>query len=259
MSDDLGRGEPADRFVSHPGRDQQRVLRKRFYKEAKAAPFERGFAIELDGRKIKTPAKETLAVPSEALADAIAGEWNAQVEEIDPETMPFTKLANSAIDRVTPQRDYVIDELSGYGSSDLLCYLADGPEPLVERQKEAWMPLLDWLADTHQVRLKVAAGVMFVAQDDAELAKLRDLVAGLSDFGLSGLHMTVTLTGSFVLGFAVASGDLSAEEAHALAHLDETWQAEQWGQDEEQETRLAGKLEALKSAGEFFEHLGGPT
>ena len=259
MSDETEMNAAADRFVSHPGDSGKRKLPKRFYSQVAVVDTEAGFSIELDGRTVKTPAREALAVPIKALADAIAEEWDAQELEIDPEAMLVTKLANTAIDRVALRRDEITDEISAFGASDLLCYRAEHPDSLVLRQAEGWDPLLAWLKSQTGASLDVTSGVMFKAQSADDLSKLHAYVAAFSAFELSGLHQIVTISGSLVLGLAVMAKQIDAEKAHVLAHIDEIWQAEQWGADEEAQVRLTGRKEALMGSARYLELLTSAT
>lgn len=225
---------------------------KRFWKQATVEQAETAFTVRLDGRPVKTPSKTLLTVPTRALAEAIAAEWDAQTGEVKPDTMPFTRSANSAIDKVTPQFDAVVDMLAAYGGTDLLCYRATGPEALIERQAKAWDPLLDWSATTFGAPLKATAGVMHIAQDPRSLAALHAPVAAMSPFQLAAFHDLVAISGSLVLALAVTRGRLSAAEAWALSRIDEAWQIEQWGDDEEA-AELAARREAdFLQAGRFY-------
>lgn len=225
---------------------------KRFWKEAKAEAVEGGFTVRLDGRPVKTPAKAALRLPTRALAEAIAAEWNAQEGAVRPAAMPLTRAANSAIDKVAPLRAEVIAELAGYGGSDLVCYRAEGPQPLIDRQAAAWDPLVDWAATHLHSPLVLTHGVMPVAQPGASLARLTGHVAGLSDFGLAGLHDLVAISGSLVLALAVIEGRLTAEQAFAASRVDSRWQAEQWGEDEEEAAAEAIRRDAFLQADRFF-------
>lgn len=225
---------------------------KRFWKEAKAEAVETGFTVRLDGRAVKTPAKSELIVPTLALAEALAAEWDAQEGTIKPETMPLTRAANSAIDKVTPLRDGVIEELSNYGGSDLLCYRATDPQPLIDRQREAWDPLLSWAETTFAAPLATTHGIMPVAQDPASLTRLKAEVSRYSNFELTGLHDLVAISGSLVLALAVAHRRLKADEAFLLSRIDNIWQAEQWGEDEEEAKAEALRRDAFAQADRFF-------
>ena len=216
---------------------------KRFWKAATAHACDGGYTVTLDGRTVKTPAKALLVVPTDALAQAIAAEWDAQVGEVRPETMPFTRTANSALDKVAVQYAEVAAMLSAYGGSDLLCYRATGPAALVARQAAAWDPMLDWAAGTLDLRLKATVGVMHIAQDAHSLRRADELVAALGPFRLAAFHDLVALTGSLVLALAVIHGRLDPETAWSLSRVDEDWQIEEWGEDEE-----AAELAAVKRA-----------
>ncbi|MGP6087648.1 ATP12 family chaperone protein [Antarctobacter jejuensis] len=229
---------------------------KRFWKNAEVAQRDDGYTVTLDGRGIKTPAKSTLIVPSEALAQEIATEWAAQQEKVDPTTMPFTRMANSALDKVTPQHAAVADMLAAYGDSDLLCYRAEMPEGLVERQRESWDPLLDWAHTRYGARLLPRAGVMHVAQDKAALDRLSTEVHGQSPFQLAAFHDLVSMSGSLVLALAVVEGQRSSDDAWMLSRIDETWQEEQWGEDEEAAEIAARKRAEFLHAAVFFELTG---
>lgn len=216
---------------------------KRFWTEARVEEGAGGFTVTLDGRAVKTPAKAPLVVPTRAMAEAIAAEWDAQTGKVDPATMPVTRAANSAIDKVTVQFDEVVGLLSDYGGTDLLCYRAEGPIELVARQAEGWDPVLDWAASALNAPLVVTQGVVFVAQDPDVLARLRARVAALDPFRLTAFHDLVAISGSLVLALAVIDGWLPAEAAWQLSRIDETWQAELWGTDDE-----AQKAEAVRHA-----------
>ncbi|ETA51227.1 ATP12 family chaperone protein [Ponticoccus alexandrii] len=216
---------------------------KRFWKEADVRPEGESWTVTLDGRGIKTPAKAALAVPTEALARAIAEEWQAQDEKIDPGTMPFTRMANSALDKVLPQRAAVAEMLAAYGDSDLLCYRAEAPDELVARQAAHWDPLLVWTHEMFGARLAPRVGVMHAAQDAAALDRLAREVHAQPPFALAAFHDLVAISGSLVLALAVIHGARSPAEAWDLSRLDESWQEEQWGVDEE-----AAEVAGLKRA-----------
>lgn len=251
---DLARNRALDEQVAHPGREK-RKLPKRFYRKAAAGPHESGYAILLDGRIVRTPSKQPLAVPVPALAEALAAEWDAQQDEIDPRSMRLTKLANTAIDLVAPRRDQVIAEIVNFAGTDLLCYRAEAPEALVERQAALWDPLLGWAAE-QGISFTVTSGLMHVPQPRGSLDAYGRAVAALDPFRIAGLHNAVTLTGSAILGLAVALGRLTPEEAFDIAHLDEHWQMEISGRDEEEEARLAARRAELLETGRFIALLG---
>ncbi|WP_420558980.1 ATP12 family chaperone protein [Tepidicaulis sp.] len=256
IDDELGRNLAADRFKPHPGKDAKAPKPKRFYKDVNIREEEGGFAITLDGRVVKTPAKAVLRVPAEPLGRAIAGEWDAQKEHIDTFSMPLTKLANTAIDRISAQRAAVIDEVMNFAGTDLLCYRADFPEALAERQAAQWQPLLDWAEESFGARLAITASVLPLEQDASHLARLRGPVEGMDDFELSGFSSLTALTGSLIIALAVHRGHITPETAYEAAHLDEAFQAEQWGEDAEARDRLVARRGAIEAAGRFLALMG---
>jgi chaperone required for assembly of F1-ATPase len=225
---------------------------KRFWKEADVRPAAGGFAVSLDGRPVKTPAKAPLVVPTEAMAAAIAAEWDAQEGTVKPLTMPVTRSANAAIDKVAPQFDEVAGLLAAYGGTDLLCYRATGPAGLVARQAAAWDPLLDWSAEALDAPLRVTSGVVPVAQPEPSLARLAARVRGFGVFELTAVHDLVSVSGSLVLGLAVTDRRLAADAAWALSRVDEIWQAELWGDDAEAEAEAEARRAALRHAARFY-------
>lgn len=225
---------------------------KRFYKQAAAGMHPDGYGVFLDGRPIRTPAKRHMILPSEALAAAIADEWMAQEEKVDPATMPMMRLAATAIDRVGPQRDHVIGEIAAYGGSDLLCYRAEYPDALIMRQAADWDPLLSWCEECFGARLAVTSGIVHIPQDDAALAALRDAVAACDDFTLSALHTLVGASGSLILGLAVLHGRMEAGAAFAASQIDEDFQREQWGEDKEALERRARLQASMEDAARFL-------
>lgn len=225
---------------------------KRFWKHAVAVPFEGGFGIELDGRAVRTPAKAALVLPTLALAQHVAAEWAAQGDRIDPATMPATRMANAAIDKVMSQFDAVATQISAYGDSDLLCYRATAPVELVARQAENWDPMLAWAATDMGVRLNTISGVMHVAQDAGALADLARAVSANTPYELAAFHDLVSISGSLILGFATIQNVLETEEIWALACLDELWQEEKWGHDDEATAHRARKRQDFFDAARFF-------
>ncbi|MFM7442943.1 MAG: ATP12 family chaperone protein [Tabrizicola sp.] len=225
---------------------------RRFWTTASAVPVEGGYAVHLDGRPVRTPLKAPLLLPTLGLAEAVAAEWQAQEGKVNPETMPFTRTANSAIDKVAPQFDAVAAMLAEYGGSDLLCYRAEAPPDLVARQAEAWDPILVWALERFGADLLVTSGVMHVAQPPESLVGLHRRVAGMSAFQLSAFHDLVALSGSLVLALAVTDRRVTAEQAWSLSRIDEDWQISLWGEDEEAAEIAALKRAAFLQADRFY-------
>ncbi|SEN23210.1 Chaperone required for the assembly of the F1-ATPase [Pseudorhodobacter antarcticus] len=225
---------------------------KRFWTQATVVPADQGFTVSLDGRALKTPAKTSFWVPSQGLADAVAQEWQAQDGKIRPETMPFTRTANSALDKVTPQFAAVADMLAGYGGSDLLCYRAAAPQELVARQAHAWDPLLAWAAATYDAPLTVTIGLMPIDQPDAPKAALARAVHALTPFQLAAFHDLVAITGSLVLALAIAHGHLTPDAGFDLSRTDEQWQIDLWGPDDEAAESEGHKRVSVAHAARFF-------
>ena len=200
---------------------------KRFYKEVRVADG----AILLDGRPVKTPARAPLFLPTVRLAEAVAEEWRAQGQEIDPRAMPLTGLSNAAIDRVAPDPIAFTRPLAAYAASDLLCYRADAPAALAAREAEAWDPLLAWARARFDIHFTIATGITHVAQPAATVARLEEALIVRDPFGLAAMSPLVTIGGSLVTALALAEGTIEAGAAFDLTHLDELWQAEQWGED----------------------------
>lgn len=204
---------------------------KRFYTEAAAQAVDGGWGITLDGRPVRTPARVPLVVPTATLGEAVAGEWAAQGEQVRPATMPLTGLSNAAIDRIAPERESFAAGLAAYAQTDVLAYRAEAPGPLVSRQSETWDPLLAWLARRYDVALVTTTALAHAPQPPAALARIATAYAAFDAFRLAALAQAVTVTGSAVIGLAVADGALDAEAAFTAGQLDELWQAEQWGAD----------------------------
>jgi chaperone required for assembly of F1-ATPase len=232
-----------------------RQLPKRFYKAVTVAgpagtagqsPV--AGSILLDGKTVRTPAKAVLAVPTRALGEAIAAEWEAQGERIDPATMPLTRLVNSAIDGVRGREAAVREDIAKYAASDLLCYRAHAPDALVRGQAELWDPILAWSRDTLGAAFVVAEGLMPVAQSDAAKAALARALTGFDAFALAALHVVTTLTGSALLALAHAHGRLDAEATWAAAHVDEDWQIAKWGKDAEAKARRQRRWLEMQAA-----------
>ncbi|MFO1137544.1 MAG: ATP12 family protein [Paracoccus sp. (in: a-proteobacteria)] len=225
---------------------------RRFWKAADVRPQGDGWEVVLDDRPLRTPGKQPLILPTEALARAIAGEWDAQADVIDPNAMPLTRAANSAIEKVVPQFDGVAAMLGDYGGTDLLSYRAGQPEELSRAQAAGWDPLIDWAATDLRAPLRITDGVIPVPQDPAALERLRAEIAALDPFALTALHDLVTLPGSLILGLAVLRGRLDAETAWKLARIDEEFQAGRWGRDDEADEAAANRLTAMRDAERFY-------
>lgn len=215
-------------------------LRKRFYQRAsvsEATDYRAAgrpvYRVDLDGRNLLTPDKRQLAMPSREIAEALAAEWEAQTPHIDPRTMPLTRLVNSAIDGVADHMAEVRAGILAYAGSDHLCYLADGPIELVERQSRRWGEIHAWARQAHGIEMALATGVMPVAQSPGMLARVDAALGETSALELAALHVITTLTGSLLLVLALRAGQITPEEAWSLAHIDEDFQIEQWGADAE--------------------------
>ena len=230
---------------------------KRFYKTVAVAPDAGGFGVHLDGRPVRTPAKALLRLPSSAFAKAVAAEWDAQREEIDPRAMPLTTLACTAIDLVAAKRAEVAREVTAYGGHDLLCYRAEAPADLAARQRAIWQPLLDWAALAFDAPLTVTSGIVSVPQTPSALASLSREVEGLGDFDLAALSSAVNAAGSLVIGLALRAGRIDAAQALEAAQLDELYQAERWGEDADAKRRHDGVAADLAAAARVFELLRG--
>jgi chaperone required for assembly of F1-ATPase len=221
---------------------------KRFWQQANVTEAGNGYTVQLDARPVRTPAKAAFVLPTRALAQAAADEWGLQHGLVKPETMPVTRAANSAIDKVTPLFDAVVAEVAGYGATDLLCYRATDPQALIRRQEAGWDPVLAWAAASLATPLNTTHGVIPIAQPRASLDLLTALVAAQSPFQLTALHDLVAISGSLILALAVTQGHLTGPQAWTLCQIDETWQTEQWGHDDDaaahQQLRQAAFLQA---------------
>ena len=226
---------------------------KRFWKSATVTEADGGFGVALDGRPVKTPGKAALLVPTRALASAIAAEWDAQQGQIDPRKMPMTRAANSAIDKVVPQHAEVAALIAEYGGTDHLCYRAATPAALRALQDAAWQPLLDWAQARYGAALHTGEGVLPFPQDPGALARLAAEVAQKDAFELAALHDLVAITGSLVLGLAVAEGHVGAAAAWGLSRVDEDWQISQWGEDDEAKAHATAKHTAMLDAERFWQ------
>jgi chaperone required for assembly of F1-ATPase len=232
---------------------------KRFYKNAtvdttldnaESGDVDGGFRVLLDGRPIKTPGKNSLVMPTEKMAQSVADEWQAQDEEVDPATMPMMRFAATAVDRITTQRQAVIDEIAAFGGHDLLCYRGDDPE-LVKLQAGSWQPLLDWAADELGAPLASTAGIVSIDQDPASLAVMEAAVADSTDMQLSALHTMTSISGSLIIALALINKHVNLEKAWQATTVDEHFQQIKWGLDAEAEQRLITRRQALSDAVRF--------
>ncbi|WP_421694643.1 ATP12 family chaperone protein [Aestuariivirga sp.] len=226
------------------------TAKRRFYKTVTVTD---DLGIALDGRAVKTPLRMPLVLPTRALADAVAAEWEAQEAEIKPSTMVFTKLANTAIDRVQPDRARIEAEVLDYANSDLVCYRADRPPELVERQTLAWDPVVDWARITMDAPFDVAEGVIHRAQPASALAAFGLGVTELNDFQLAAFHTLMTLTGSALITMMLVRGAAIPEAAWLAAHVDEDYQIELWGQDHEAQARRLARYTEFMACCRFLE------
>lgn len=206
---------------------------RRRYKTVEVTDAGGGFSLSLDGKPMRTPAGHPFVAPTRALADAVAEEWRAQGEKVDPRKMPMTQFVATAIDRVPVDRDRIVGDLAAFAETDLLCHWAADSEWLAKRQAEHWKPVLDWAEAALEARFRLASGIMPVEQPKATLDAIRRRVAELDDFILVAMQTLAGSSGSIVLAFAVAEGRLSAEDAHRLSRVDEDYQIERWGEDYE--------------------------
>lgn len=225
---------------------------RRFWTDASVTEEDGGFGVTLDARPLKTPARVALLVPTRTLAEAIAAEWAAAGETVDPRAMPMTGLANAATDRAV---DDLVAGIVRYAASDQFCYRAEGPAPLVERQVEAWDVLLDWARHRYEVEFATCTGIIHVAQPSETIRKLGGAVTALDRFRLAALSPLVTIGGSLVAGLAVLEQAIPPEAAWEAVSLDERWQLEKWGSDAEAEAALDSKRADFLAAARFLELL----
>jgi chaperone required for assembly of F1-ATPase len=226
----------------------RRELPKRFYKSAEHVETEDGFAIHLDGRPVKTPAKSTLLLPTEVLGAAVAAEWEAQEKEINPARMPLTRIANSAQDAVAKRFGDVADDITGFAGNDALCYRADDPESLCDTQRRVWDPVVEWAGDQLGGRFVLIEGIMHTPQDPALLTAFRSRIGDDSPLRLAGFHTVTTLTGSALLALALREGFLDADNVWTAAHVEEDFNIERWGEDAEAKQIRAYKRSEFDAA-----------
>jgi chaperone required for assembly of F1-ATPase len=252
LFEDLFATEPADPMTA-ARTAMKPQLRRRFYEAVAVMPQADGsFAIHLDDRPIRTPARALLALPNAALADAVAAEWWAQGETVDPASMPLTRLANTVVDGVVTAVPQVTAEVEKYLASDLLFYRADSPAGLVERQVAHWDPILAWARESAGARFILAEGVMFVPQPEAAIAAMAAIIPR-EPWRLAGVHVVTTLTGSAVIALALAHGGLDVDAAWAAAHVDEDWNMDFWGRDALALERRERREVEMRAAAKVFE------
>jgi chaperone required for assembly of F1-ATPase len=251
--------EPFDEVAGKSPLDPQEAVRrtlrspqrKRFYARTGIAEAEGGFAITLDGKPIRTPSGRIVTVPIRALADKVAVEWEAQQEVIDPLTMPLTRFANSVVESVVDRAGLVRDDIAKYLRSDLLFYRASHPEALVEREARHWDGVLYWVADTFGAHFILAEGISPVHQPEQAVEAARAALP-LEPWSIAAMHVVTTLTGSALLALALMHGRLDPDQVWAAAHVDEDWNAEQWGEDEESAARRAARSIDFRAAAEIL-------
>jgi chaperone required for assembly of F1-ATPase len=225
---------------------------KRFYKRAEPLESASGHGVALDRRPVKTPGKRELIVPNRVLAAAIADEWNGQEGEIRPVTMPLTRLATTAIDRVATQREATIQQTANYADTDLVCYRATHPPALAARQHAVWQPLVDWAVLRYDAPVVITTGVIPKSQSAASLRAFGAAVAEQDDFALTALHVATAASGSLVIGLALIEGQLDAQEAFTASQLDESFQIEAWGEDSGQAERRRALAADIAAAARFM-------
>jgi len=228
---------------------------KRFWKQADAVERDGGWGVELDGKPLRTPARDLLTVPTKALAEAIASEWNEVGDKIDPGTLPLTGLANAAVDRVAPDKEAFAKGIARYAEADLACYRAEGPSALVDRQTESWDALIGWGRRRFDVDFRTTRGIVHVDQPAATVDRLSHAVAALDPFRLAGLSPLVTISGSLLAALGVLEGTLMPDQAWDAVTVDDRWQLEQWGSDAEAEAAIDNRRRHFMAAARFLELL----
>ncbi len=234
-------------------------LPRRFYSRAHAVPHEGGHGVMLDARVLRTPSKTAVVLPQASLAQALAHEWDAQVEVVNPAIMPLTRIINAALDGVAKEPESVIAEITRYGASDLVCYRSDSPAPLVARQALAWDPVLVFALDQFGASLELANGIVHVQQPQASLTAIEKAVRMVAQgdatgaaLRLAALHVMTSLTGSVLIPLMLSHGAISPDAAFAAAHVDEDYQMELWGQDEEALARRSARWQDMQAAAKIM-------
>jgi chaperone required for assembly of F1-ATPase len=225
-------------------------LPRKFYKSVEVADSN---AILLDGKSIKTPMKHALVLPNRSLADAVAAEWVAQDKVIDPETMPLTKLANTALDRATAEREHVVKEIVEYAGSDLVCYWADRPPELVQLQRKHWQPMLDWANTALNTDFTHASSITHITQSAESLSAIRQHADRFDAWNLTGVYILMTLMGSSLLALKLHAGAATPQDIWAAAHVDEDYQISQWGEDSEAIARRKTRKREFEGLVRFLE------
>ena len=228
---------------------------RRFYKTTGVDAAEGGFRVLLDGRPMKTPAKHTLILPVKGLAVAVAEEWDAQLEDIQPDVMPITRLSTTANDRMPALRAAAIDEVAQYAETDLVCYRAAHPPALVREQHAAWQPALDWMAKRYDIAFDVTDALLPVSQPTATLTRIRSTVEAIEDWPLVGVHSATTSLGSIVLALALWHGELDADVAVNASLVDALFEIKQWGQERDATQRHEALRRDVRGAARFLEYL----
>ncbi|MEM9715263.1 MAG: ATP12 family protein [Pseudomonadota bacterium] len=227
------------------------IPKKRFWKDVTVAPVEAGFEVRLDDRPLRTPLKSQMILPTVAVADLVAGEWDAVEDEINPAVMPANRMSNSAIDTVALRKDDVAAMLSEYAGTDLLCYWAEGPEALIARQRAEWQPILEWVSQHYAAPVATTSGIMPIAQDPRLRAGVHAEILELEPFEIAGLHDVLVLSGSAFLAMAWFHDAIEKDQVWALSRIDAEWQIAQWGEDEDEAARVAIKHSEFDFAAKF--------
>ncbi len=228
---------------------------KRFYKTAGVDAVDGGFRVLLDGRSLKTPAKAELLLPVQGLAEAVAEEWGQQAEEIEPDAMPITRLATTAVDRMPELREPAIMEIADYAGTDLVCYRAPDPDELVRRQHEAWQPSLDWMSKNYDVTFELTVSLVPATQPVATLDGVRKVIKAIDDWPLVGVHGATTALGSVVLALALWHGELAADAAADASLVDALFELERWGQERDATRRHEALRRDVRGIACFLQHL----
>lgn len=245
----------AGRYLSDPDPvkraqiQMRQPLPKRFYKDVTVTQVDDGFSVQLDGKPVRTPGKALLAVPTQPAAELLAAEFDAQQETINPVSMPVVRLVNTAIDGVATDLQAVLEDVMRFSGSDLVCYRADAPQELVQRQADAWDPILDWAQTTLGARFILGEGIMHVAQPREAVTAVGIWLKQREDaFRLSSIHLMTSLTGSALIALAVEAGALTPDEGWKIAHVDEDWTNEHWGEDAEATARRIARRKDFDAA-----------